>query len=178
MSTRLVILGLLRDRPLYGYEIKQIIEEQMTDWTSIAFGSIYFALDKMTKESFVSKVGMEQAGSRPARAVYEITDTGRDEFKRLLRQTWNEFDREYFPLDIGIFFMDSLPHEEVSAALHKRISILEASLQQLDGHQTEELADPQVPARARAIFDHTRLHLQAELEWLRGLIRHVDAGEY
>jgi len=29
MSTRLVILGLLNERPLYGYEIKQIIEGQM-----------------------------------------------------------------------------------------------------------------------------------------------------
>ena len=27
MSTRLVILGLLQERPLYGYEIKQLIEE-------------------------------------------------------------------------------------------------------------------------------------------------------
>jgi len=53
MSVRLVILGLLCDRPLYGYEIKQIIEEHMGDWTSIAFGSIYFALDKLAEEGFV-----------------------------------------------------------------------------------------------------------------------------
>jgi DNA-binding PadR family transcriptional regulator len=44
MSTRLVILGLLRERSLHGYEIKHIIQDHMGDWTSIAFGSIYFAL--------------------------------------------------------------------------------------------------------------------------------------
>ena len=49
MSVRLVLLGLLHERPLYGYEIKQIIEEHMGDWTSIAFGSIYFALDKLAE---------------------------------------------------------------------------------------------------------------------------------
>jgi Fe2+ or Zn2+ uptake regulation protein len=61
MSVKLVILGLLRERPLYGYEIKQIIEEHMGDWTSIAFGSIYFALDKLAKEGFVEKVATATA---------------------------------------------------------------------------------------------------------------------
>ena len=31
MTTRVVILGLLRHKPLYGYEIKQMIEERMGD---------------------------------------------------------------------------------------------------------------------------------------------------
>ncbi len=50
MSTRLVILGFLRERSLHGYEIKQLIEDRMGDWTSIAFGSIYFALSKLAEE--------------------------------------------------------------------------------------------------------------------------------
>ena len=40
MSTRLVILGFLRRAPLYGYQIKRMIEQIMGDWTNIAFGSI------------------------------------------------------------------------------------------------------------------------------------------
>ena len=69
MSTRLVILGLLRDRPLYGYEIKHIIEEHMGDWTSIAFGSIYFALNKLAEEDFIEKTGTTQEGG-PALAQH------------------------------------------------------------------------------------------------------------
>ena len=89
MTVRLVILGLLRERPLYGYEIKQIIEEHMSDWTSIAFGSIYFALDKLEEENFVEKVEVKQAGKRPSRSVYQITKSGRKEFLRLLREAGN-----------------------------------------------------------------------------------------
>ena len=59
MSVRLVLLGLLLDGPKYGYELKHIIEDHMGDWTSIAFGSIYFALDKLSKEEFIEKVGVE-----------------------------------------------------------------------------------------------------------------------
>jgi len=58
MSTRLVILGLLNERPLYGDEIKQNIEEYMGDGRSIAFGSITFALDKLAEESYVDKNGI------------------------------------------------------------------------------------------------------------------------
>ena len=94
LSTRLVILGLLQWRPLYGYEIKQIIEERMGDWTDIAFGSIYFALDKLTDEGLIERVSIEQKGNRPSRSVYEITDAGRTEFLNLLRQTWQELDRQ------------------------------------------------------------------------------------
>ena len=41
MSTRLVMLGLLRERPLYGYELKHIIEDHMGDWTNIALSLIH-----------------------------------------------------------------------------------------------------------------------------------------
>jgi DNA-binding PadR family transcriptional regulator len=177
MSVRLVILGLLRDRPLYGYEIKQIIEEHMSDWTSIAFGSIYFALDKLAEEKFVEKVEVEQKGKRPSRSVYQITDTGRIEFLRLLRSTWSELEREYFRFDLGLAFMDSLPEKEVRAYLQKRITQLEQILTYLDEHQKEEMMREDVPARSKAIFEHSRVHLIAELAWSRDLLLQVERGE-
>ena len=67
MSTRLVILASLRDQPLHGYEIKQIIEEHMGDWTNIAFGSIYFALGKLAEEGMIEKIATEKEGNRPSR---------------------------------------------------------------------------------------------------------------
>jgi len=109
MSTRLVILGLLKDQSLHGYEIKQIIEEHMGDWTSIAFGSIYFALGKMSEEGLIKKVATEKEGNRPSRSIYQITATGRKEFLRLLREVWSEFERQYFGIDIGLAFMSALP---------------------------------------------------------------------
>jgi DNA-binding PadR family transcriptional regulator len=120
MSTRLVILGLLRERPLYGYEIKHIIEDHMGDWTSIAFGSIYFALRKLAEESFIEKIATEKEGSRPSRSVYQITEAGQAEFLRLLREVWSEMERHYFAFDIGLFFMEALPTEEAKSYLQSR----------------------------------------------------------
>jgi DNA-binding PadR family transcriptional regulator len=180
LSTRLVILGFLRGRPQYGYEIKQLIEHVMGDWTDIAFGSIYYALGKLADEGFVEKVGTEQEGGRPSRTVYQITDAGREEFMRLLREAWSSVERQTFDFDIALSFMGALPVDEVKGYLRKRVTHLEHVLQYLDAHQSEELADTDhVPTHlATAVFSHHRRHLQAELDWTRELLQNVEQGVY
>jgi DNA-binding PadR family transcriptional regulator len=174
-----VILGFLRGQPLYGYEIKRMIEQIMGDWTNIAFGSIYFALKKLAEEGFVEKIGTEQEGSRPSRTVYQITDAGREEFLRLLREVWDSVERQTFAFDIGLSFMSALPIEEVKGYLRKRAKHLEHVIQFLEGHQAEELADEHVPRRlAASVFGHHRVHLQAELGWTRELLQNVEQGIY
>lgn len=178
MSTRLVILGLLRERPLHGYEIKHIIEEHMGDWTSIAFGSIYFALGKLTEEGFIEKIATEQEGGRPSRSIFQITEAGREEFLRLLRQVWSELERHYYTIDIGLFFMEALPIEEVKSYLRGRVTQLEAVARHLDAHKADQLAHEEVPRLAAAVFDHSRAHFQAELAWTQDLLEKVERGEY
>ena len=178
MSTRLVILGLLRKRPLYGYEIKHIIEDHMGDWTSIAFGSIYFALGKLAEEGFIEKIATEQEGNRPSRSIYQVTDAGSQEFKRLLRQLWSEMERQYFAFDIALFFAGTLPIDEIKGYLRGRIAQLEATFEHVNAHRAEQLANEHVPRLAAAIFDHSLAHLRAELDWTRGLLDKVERGEY
>jgi DNA-binding PadR family transcriptional regulator len=177
MSTRLVILGLLRERPLYGYEIKHIIEEHMGDWTSIAFGSIYFALGKLAEEGFIEKIATEQEGSRPSRTIYQITDAGGEEFARLLREVWSEVERHYYTIDIGLAFIDALPIQEVKSYLHQRVAELGAILEHIYAHRAEQMAQEEVP-RAAAVFDHGLAHFRAELEWTRDLLHRIEQGEY
>lgn len=174
MSVRLVLLGLLHERPLYGYEIKQIIEEHMGDWTSIAFGSIYFALDKLSEEKFVEKVATEQAGNRPSRSIYQITPEGETEFMRLLREGWQRLEREFYDIDICLFFLDRLSLAEVKQYLQARLFHLENSLNYLKQHEAEQMDNPHIPPQARAIFNHSRVHLQSEYEWTRDLIKSFD----
>ena len=179
MSTRLVILGFLRGRPLYGYEIKNWIEAIMGDWTNIAFGSIYYALGKLAAEGFIEKVGTEQEGSRPSRTVYQITAAGREEFTRLLQATWSEVERQYFAFDIGLTFMSALSTEKVKESLQQRVQHLEHTLQHLDAHEREQSANEHAPNHLMAaVFNHHRVHFRAELEWTRDLLQKVEQGVF
>ncbi len=174
MSVRMVLLGLLHERPLYGYEIKQIIEAHMGDWTSIAFGSIYFALDKLSEEGLVEKIATEQKGNRPSRSVFQVTEKGKAEFQKLLRESWQNTEREYYEIDICLFFLDRLPGEEILGYLRARLEHLADTLRHLQDHEAEQLQNPYVPPQARAIFEHTRMHLESEAQWTRNLIRTLE----
>lgn len=177
MSTRLVILGMLREKPLYGYEIKHIIEEHMGDWTSIAFGSIYFALDKLAQEGMIDKVATEREGRRPSRSIYQITSQGRDEFLRLLRQVWQNIQHLYFDVDIALFFLNALPPDEIKGYLHKKVMHYEKALEYLEQHEKEQMQYEYVPQVAHDIFRHSKVHMAAELEWTRNLLSRLENGE-
>ena len=48
------ILGLLWEKPLYGYTIEKIIEERgMRHWTDIGFSSIYYVLKRLESRNLL-----------------------------------------------------------------------------------------------------------------------------
>src|SRR5437773_11825636 len=91
-ATRLLILGVLRcKQPIHGYDVRRELESwQAERWANIAYGSIYFALNKMAEEGLVEVVDPEQAGKGPARTTYAVTPAGEAEFQRLRREDWWE----------------------------------------------------------------------------------------
>lgn len=174
MSVRLIILGLLRDQDLHGYELKKILEDEMGDWASVAVGSIYFALDKLAEDGLIEDSGAKQEGNRPAKTVYRVTKAGRAEFLRLLRETWATEERQTFDLDAGLAFMDALPQDEVAGYLRARVKELEAKIEGLERHESETLSSPEIPEAARWIFSHHLAHYKAEIEWSRGALAEME----
>jgi DNA-binding PadR family transcriptional regulator len=172
--TKLVVLGLLQRKPLYGYEIKQIIQDEMGDWTNIAFGSIYFALAQLAKEGFVQQNDPKKTNSRPAKIVYEITDKGKKEFSRKLEKIWKTHEHQYFSLDIAFFFYRYLPKAKIKKYLKEQLVKMEMALKYVAKHKKEELGKKEVPKEAEIIFDHTLHHMKAEHAWLKETIEKVD----
>ena len=173
-NIRLVILGILTRQPMHGYEIKHIIEDHMGDWTDIKFGSIYFALSKLAGDQSVEIVEETRKGNRPSRIVYRITDSGRKEYFRLLRQLWTEDDDTLYSFDIGVFFMRSLSKSEVKELLDHRIAAMQQKTAYLDRHKAEQESNPHVPPLASAIMQHSQLHFRTELAWLNELKENLD----
>ena len=118
----------------------------------------------------------EKEGSRPARRVYEVTAAGRQEFNRLLMELWTDDKREFFPLDIGLFFLSELPEVKRLPLITGRIDGIRRTLAHLEKHQQDVDRNPHVPAEAGAIFSHTRHHLKAELAWLEEVKADVESG--
>lgn len=67
---KFVILRLVSDKPMHGYEVMQALEEESCGWYQASPGSVYPTLQMLEDEGFVTS--REEQGKK----VYEITDAG------------------------------------------------------------------------------------------------------
>ena len=91
-KTRFVILGLLKEENLSGYEMKRIIDKRMSFFWQESFGQIYPELNKMTGEGLVEvfNIGSEENTKRE-KIKYKITSKGEEELKKWMEEE-NEKD--------------------------------------------------------------------------------------
>jgi DNA-binding PadR family transcriptional regulator len=82
MSAKYAVLGLVIERPGYGYQLAQRLEERFGS-SEFAPSGVYSALDQLSRDSFIRSAGeMGGGNSRRAapRTIYEATPEGTDHF--------------------------------------------------------------------------------------------------
>jgi len=74
----LVILSLLAERPMHGYEVNATLEDRnIRDWAAVSRPQIYYSLDKLSGLGLLRTTGKESIAAGPERRVLETTDAGR-----------------------------------------------------------------------------------------------------
>jgi DNA-binding PadR family transcriptional regulator len=99
----LAILGLLKEQPMHGYELRKQLSQKLGFFWTVSFGSLYPTLAKLERRGVVEK---ESYGDKPSRRrqVYSITPRGEDEFLELLSQSGgSSWEEEKFPLRLAFF---------------------------------------------------------------------------
>ena len=84
----LLLLGLLLDRPMHGYEIhRQIQAEGIDTWFNVSLAGVYYSLGKLRDQGLVAE--SRQRGARSARkSIYRLTEeelTGPSRSRRIAR---------------------------------------------------------------------------------------------
>jgi len=84
VSAKHAVLGLVIERPGYGYQLAQRLEERCAFWRWESSG-VYGALDQLERESHVwadrtKTTASSGAGRRGPRVIYSATQRGRDFF--------------------------------------------------------------------------------------------------
>ncbi len=85
MHKGLLILGLLHNHPLSGYDLHRIVRAHGELYTDLKKANLYYLLDRLAKDGYV-KVRAEPGarGPRGERLVYSSTKKGRERFIELL----------------------------------------------------------------------------------------------
>jgi DNA-binding PadR family transcriptional regulator len=167
------LLGLLiRYGPQHGYRLKQIIEETISDFAKIKLPTIYYHLEKLKENEYVAGTA-DKEGNRPEKLVYAITDKGRKYYDELLIKQLTERYSPEFPLDGVLYFRDRADHDLLLKELTKKELELAERLKALETHKAWCAKNVEELGRfsTEAIFEHHRLHLEAELEWLKKTIK-------
>ena len=75
----LVILSLLAERPMHGYEVNATLEDRkIREWAPVSRPQIYYSLDKLTRLGLIRVGADESPAAGPERRVFETTAPGRD----------------------------------------------------------------------------------------------------
>jgi DNA-binding PadR family transcriptional regulator len=143
----LVLLSLLAERPLHGYQANTVLEfRKWRDWVSRP--QVYYSLDKLAKLSLIRSTSAESASQGPERAVYETTAKGRTALADALeRNDWAEqVERPPFLIWLALswqcrpgIFLKQLQKRQsfLESELTRKREILRAVLKEV-GHRYHE----------------------------------------
>jgi len=173
----LVLLSLLAERPMHGYQANLELERrQVRDWAGISRPQVYYSLEKLAVAGWIKNVGSDEPVAGPERSVFATTAAGRAALADALeREEWaDQRERPAFLTWIalswkarpGVFERQVRRREEfLVRELEREVATLGAVRAEV-GHRFHE---------AVWMLSLTIEQLRTELRWLRKMER--EAGK-
>ncbi len=171
----LVVLGLLKEQPMYGYQTRQHIKlRELDHWAHVSLPSIYNTLNRMEKKGLIT-AHPEKVGKTPQRTVYHITSKGEKELGRLVEKALVSAKIPEEDFSVGVAFMYGLEKEKVVICLKKRMVILEKQM----GHLKDDLQlyQNQVPFNWVYLMRNGANHIQLEMDNIEIMLKMLKKGK-
>jgi DNA-binding PadR family transcriptional regulator len=174
----LAVMALLYERPMHPYEMVTLMRERgKHESVRLRYSSLYSVVSALEREGLILPKETVREGKRPERTIYEITDAGREEFLTWLRELLREPVKEYTQFAAGLSYLPGLPPEEAMALLEERVGRLEAETGEMRSRLDDARERYNLPRLFLVESEHELMLREAELEWVRGIIRDMEKGE-
>lgn len=173
----LAILGLLKERPMHGYQLSRELNDSLGGLWRVSYGSLYPTLRRLEAEGAVKAAATDAPAAGRRKTVYRITEKGEQLFLQLLEEEPHEGQAEDARFRVRLAFFRYLPPEtrvrlldRRRAALEERLTGIKEAIRAADAETTND--DYQ-----RALMEHGRTATEADIAWLTGLI-HAERTKY
>jgi DNA-binding PadR family transcriptional regulator len=167
LTERHVVLGLVAERPGYGYAILMRMQERF----GTGGNGIYQALDKLADDGLLRRMGPRGARSESSRAapkpMYEATADGRRHLHNWIMES-SVFSRPKQELDVKISFSTPLHWPRLIEQLRAQALYCLAEVNELNNEPLAEHDDPSVTwPEADAILQRKArvTELEGRIEW-------------
>ena len=125
----LVILSLLAERAMHGYEVNAILEQRrIREWAPVSRPQIYYSLDKLVNLGLIHVVKDKARPAGPERTVFETTPNGLECLADSLEEQHWVDDRVYQPFLIWLALSWKARGDTFMKQLEKRLDILSKRL--------------------------------------------------
>lgn len=170
-KNELVVLGLLREKPMHGYQLYQEIERrEMEHWAQVNLASIYNTLSRLQRNKLIQGKE-ERPGKMPERRVYHITPKGKKRLVELVEMALNEQKMPQDSFMVGVAFLHVLSKGKVLDSLSKKKEHLHNIIHRVKKLYHEVHKD--VPFNWRFIFQEGVSHLKTHIELVEKLMGQV-----
>jgi DNA-binding PadR family transcriptional regulator len=174
-ETRLLLLGAVSIfEPVNGYQIRrELLSWGVEEWANIKPGSIYNGLATLAQRGELVRHDLRD-GSREV-AVYELSDAGREEFRRLFEEALTAV-RPTAPLafQTALSMLPLVTRADARALLQQRL----ANLDRAAAEAAEKPVDSEhVPPHVVAVMEYWESVGKVEREWLLRLLFRIGDGE-
>lgn len=136
MNAKTLILAILNFQEASGYEIrKRSTEGPFSYFVDISFGSIYPTLAKLEADGLIAGRSEQQDG-KPDRKLYSLTERGRAEFVKSLREPpqQDQYKSEFLLISM---LAELGTRESLERAITDRVTHLKSEMSAIRGHLAE-----------------------------------------
>ncbi|THG34194.1 PadR family transcriptional regulator [Glaciibacter flavus] len=173
----LAALALLAERPMHPYEMYQTLVHRREDRNvKVRPGSLYHAVDRLSRTGLVDAVGVDRGGNRPERTSYAITDAGRAALHARVAFMLATPAEEFPEFRHAIAEAHNLPIDEVAALIRSRLSVMHDHLHDLEVARSV-VASKGIPHRFWLDLSYQISLLHADIAWLEEHITRIEAGD-
>jgi DNA-binding PadR family transcriptional regulator len=167
-KVEVVVLGLLAEEPLYGYDLlERFRSRSLGSWVEVSKASVYQVLKRLERDGLIS--GKSQEGTDgPDRRVYRIAKPGRDRLRRALVDGAGAGGPYETGAGVALGFGHLLAAADARKAVDARERSLRAAIDAVDA-ELERAGSDRGAARSisDAMLQQQRTLATAELGWLK-----------
>jgi DNA-binding PadR family transcriptional regulator len=163
----LAVLGLLKERPMHGYQLSRELSDSLGGLWRVSYGSLYPSLRRLEHDGAIESEAGNERGAR-RKKVFRITPKGEQIFLELLQESPNDTQTEDARFRMRLAFFRYLQPET-------RIRLLERRRQALQD-RLATIAESVRTGRGgnddygRALIEHNRTVTESDITWLEQLI--------
>lgn len=165
----LIVLGILKKQSLSAYDIQKLVEyRNISKWVKISTPSIYKKVIQLEEKGYITSTTIKE-GKMPEKAVYTLTDSGHQQFEKLMMEISCKPIHIFLDFNAVIVNIDNLSKDTQKLCLTNIESNVKMLKSYLEDNINFKKDIPDIPETGMAVLEQQYILAQAIETWIKSV---------